>query len=216
MSTDTTPKTGEGDWRLFGPWLKAERLARGMTQVELADATFVGQETISKVEGGRQKPSMDFCMDVARVFERPIDEVMLKAGLITSDDVKVYPRRNKAAVNGVAQKLLGLPEDQLQLAVALCHAVIDIVVREGVLAERVEARELKELRARASEADALQKKLEDTSKAFDSLQKTVQEYIAVSKEVNELNRQRTRPFSFPADEPPADAPKADDDPEGKG
>jgi DNA-binding XRE family transcriptional regulator len=162
MTTDVLP----GETANFGPWLKENRMKRGMTQTQLADACFVSQETISKLEGGRQRPAMNFCMDLARVFRLAIDEVLLAAGIITEDDVRVFTRRAKSGVNALAKKLLDLPEWQQTLAIAICNAVVDTITREGALADRQSTKIEKRLVELTTEAERITRQLREATVAF--------------------------------------------------
>ena len=59
--------------------LKAElrtlRLAEGMHQAELAALVGVRRETIRRLEKGQCNPSLKLAMDLAKVFDRTVEEV---------------------------------------------------------------------------------------------------------------------------------------------
>ncbi len=63
----------------IGQRIKRERLARNMTQRQLAEAVDVGVPHISKVEAGRENPSDDLLRRLARVFKLDADELLLVA-----------------------------------------------------------------------------------------------------------------------------------------
>ena len=52
------------------------RFANGeMTQAELADHVGVTRQTIIAIEQGRYSPSLEVAFQIARVFNRPLDDV---------------------------------------------------------------------------------------------------------------------------------------------
>jgi putative transcriptional regulator len=54
------------------------RVARAevrMTQQQLADAVGVSRQTINAIESGKFVPSTIVAMKIARVFERPVEEI---------------------------------------------------------------------------------------------------------------------------------------------
>lgn len=63
----------------FGQRIKRERLARGMTQRDLAAAVDVGVPHISKIESGKENPSDDLIEKLAIVLKVEGDELMLVA-----------------------------------------------------------------------------------------------------------------------------------------
>lgn len=46
-----------------------------MTQQQLADQTDVSRQTINAIESGKFVPSTIVAMKIARVFERPVEEI---------------------------------------------------------------------------------------------------------------------------------------------
>lgn len=46
-----------------------------MTQQQLADAVGVSRQTINAIESGKFVPSTIVAMKIARVFERPVEEI---------------------------------------------------------------------------------------------------------------------------------------------
>lgn len=56
--------------------IRALRFERGqMTQQELADRIGVSRQTINAIEGGKYAPSLEAAFRIARVFDKPLDEV---------------------------------------------------------------------------------------------------------------------------------------------
>lgn len=46
-----------------------------MTQQDLADKIGVSRQTVNAIEGGKYSPSLEVAFQIARVFNRPLDEV---------------------------------------------------------------------------------------------------------------------------------------------
>ena len=55
--------------------IREYREKQGLTQSELADLVGVRRETIVNLERGRYNPSLKLAMDIARVFDRTVEEV---------------------------------------------------------------------------------------------------------------------------------------------
>jgi transcriptional regulator with XRE-family HTH domain len=67
------------DGELIGERIKRERLDRGWTQRQLADAVDVGVPHISKVEANRESPSDDLLERIAKVFKMDSAELFVAA-----------------------------------------------------------------------------------------------------------------------------------------
>lgn len=46
-----------------------------MTQQELADRVGVTRQTVNAIEGGKYFPSLEVAFQIARVFDKPLEEV---------------------------------------------------------------------------------------------------------------------------------------------
>ena len=46
-----------------------------MTQQELADQIGVSRQTVNAIEGGKYFPSLEVAFRIARVFQKPVEEV---------------------------------------------------------------------------------------------------------------------------------------------
>lgn len=55
--------------------VREHRLARGLSQAELAAALGVSRQTINAIETGRYIPSLPLALLLARYFGRPVEEV---------------------------------------------------------------------------------------------------------------------------------------------
>ena len=59
-----------------GPRLKAARLKRSITLTELASATGVSKSTLSRLEAGQRKPSLELLLPIAHAFQVPLEELV--------------------------------------------------------------------------------------------------------------------------------------------
>ena len=64
--------------------LRVLRAERNWSQAELATLIGVSRQTINAIETGRYDPSLPLAFDLARVFERPIEEIFEPEGTPTS------------------------------------------------------------------------------------------------------------------------------------
>lgn len=55
--------------------LKQYRLARGLTQEQLAELVHVRRETIMRLEKAQYNPSLKLAIDISRVVEQPIEKL---------------------------------------------------------------------------------------------------------------------------------------------
>ena len=59
-----------------GPRLRALRRRRGATLAELSEATGISVSTLSRLEGGGRKPTLELLLALARAYEVPLDELV--------------------------------------------------------------------------------------------------------------------------------------------
>jgi putative transcriptional regulator len=55
--------------------IRVARAEKRLTQQQLADAVGVSRQTINAIESGKFVPSTIVAMKIARVFERPVEEI---------------------------------------------------------------------------------------------------------------------------------------------
>ena len=60
--------------------LKALRAERGWSQAALAEHLDVSRQTVISIENGRYDPSLPLAFKIARLFERPIEQVFVDDG----------------------------------------------------------------------------------------------------------------------------------------
>ena len=51
------------------------RKEKGLQQAQLAELVGVRRETIVNLENGKYNPSLKLAMDIAKVFEKPVEEI---------------------------------------------------------------------------------------------------------------------------------------------
>jgi transcriptional regulator with XRE-family HTH domain len=72
-----------------GPRLRALRKKRGTTLVELADSTGISVSTLSRLESGGRKPTLELLLPLARAHQVPLDELV---GAPETGDPRVHAR----------------------------------------------------------------------------------------------------------------------------
>jgi putative transcriptional regulator len=65
--------------------LRVLRAERNWSQADLANLIGVSRQTINAVETGRYDPSLPLAFDLARVFERAIEEIFEPEGTSATD-----------------------------------------------------------------------------------------------------------------------------------
>ncbi|MDT0455859.1 XRE family transcriptional regulator [Streptomyces sp. DSM 41527] len=59
-----------------GPRLRALRRDRGITLAGLAATTGVSESTLSRLESGRRRPSLELLLPLARIYDVPLDDLV--------------------------------------------------------------------------------------------------------------------------------------------
>ncbi|MBT9605971.1 XRE family transcriptional regulator [Microbacterium sp.] len=93
--TGTAPQDDAALLAAVGPRLRVLREARGLTLGDLAERTGISTSTLSRLETGQRRPSLELLFPLARVFRVPLDDLV---GAPETGDprVRLRPRR----VNG--------------------------------------------------------------------------------------------------------------------
>ena len=60
--------------------LKLARVARNLTQAELAELVGVTRQTIGLIEGGGYNPTLNLCLRLARATGKTLDELFWDTG----------------------------------------------------------------------------------------------------------------------------------------
>lgn len=72
-----------------GPRLRALRKQRGITLDQLAEDTGISVSTLSRLESGQRRPTLELLLPLARTHHVPLDELV---GAPASGDPRIYPR----------------------------------------------------------------------------------------------------------------------------
>lgn len=72
-----------------GPRLRALRRQRGATLAQLAETTGISVSTLSRLESGQRRPTLELLLPLARVHRVPLDELV---GAPPTGDPRVHPR----------------------------------------------------------------------------------------------------------------------------
>ena len=77
-----------------GPRLRRARTQRQVTLTELAAATGISKSTLSRLESGQRKPSLELLLPIAAVHRIPLDE-LVGAPELGDPRVRLTPRRRR-------------------------------------------------------------------------------------------------------------------------
>jgi transcriptional regulator with XRE-family HTH domain len=91
-----------------GPRLKRVRTQRGVTLTALAAATGISKSTLSRLEAGQRKPSLELLLPIAQAHEVPLDE-LIGAPEVGDPRIQLKPRvRNGRMVVPLTRQAGGL------------------------------------------------------------------------------------------------------------
>jgi transcriptional regulator with XRE-family HTH domain len=91
-----------------GPRLKRLRTRRGITLTALAVKTGISKSTLSRLEGGQRKPSLELLLPLADAYQVPLDE-LVGAPEVGDPRIRLKPRtRNGRLVFPLTQQSSGL------------------------------------------------------------------------------------------------------------
>jgi transcriptional regulator with XRE-family HTH domain len=80
-----------------GPRLKRVRVRRGVTLTELAAATGISKSTLSRLETGQRKPSLELLLPIAQAHKVPLDE-LVGAPEVGDPRIRPKPRKRKGRI----------------------------------------------------------------------------------------------------------------------
>ncbi|MGW2339141.1 helix-turn-helix domain-containing protein [Streptomyces sp. NPDC001661] len=72
-----------------GPRLRALRRDRGITLAGLAATTGVSESTLSRLESGQRRPSLELLLPLARIYGVPLDDLV---GAPRTGDPRIHPK----------------------------------------------------------------------------------------------------------------------------
>jgi transcriptional regulator with XRE-family HTH domain len=80
-----------------GPRLKRVRVGRGVTLTALAAATGISKSTLSRLETGQRKPSLELLLPIAQAHQVPLDE-LVGAPPVGDPRIRPQPRRRNGRI----------------------------------------------------------------------------------------------------------------------
>ncbi|BCW71331.1 hypothetical protein NicSoilB8_23750 [Arthrobacter sp. NicSoilB8] len=75
-----------------GARLRRLRMQRGVTLTGLADATGISKSTLSRLESGQRRPSLELLLPLAQAYHVPLDE-LVGAPEVGDPRIRLKPRR---------------------------------------------------------------------------------------------------------------------------
>lgn len=75
-----------------GPRLRRVRRQRGVTLAELSEATGISKSTLSRLESGQRKPSLELLLPISAAHQVPLDE-LVGAPQVGDPRVRFEPKR---------------------------------------------------------------------------------------------------------------------------
>ena len=87
---DTTPAISEA-LTAVGPRLKRLRTERGVTLAALSEATGISKSTLSRLEAGQRRPSLELLLPISQAHQVPLDE-LVGAPEVGDPRVRLTPR----------------------------------------------------------------------------------------------------------------------------
>jgi transcriptional regulator with XRE-family HTH domain len=80
-----------------GPRLKRIRVSRDVTLTQLAAVTGISKSTLSRLESGQRKPSLELLLPIAQAHQVPLDE-LVGAHEIGDPRIRLKPRARKGRI----------------------------------------------------------------------------------------------------------------------
>lgn len=77
---------------LVGPRLKRLRSERGVTLVGLSEATGISKSTLSRLETGQRRPSLELLLPLAQAYQVPLDD-LVGAPEVGDPRIRLKPRK---------------------------------------------------------------------------------------------------------------------------
>ncbi len=114
-----------------GPRLRALRQERGQTLAELSAATGISTSTLSRLESGLRKPTLELLLPLSQSYRVPLDELV---GAPATGDPRVHPRpirRHGATILPLSRSAGGLQAFKHVVPPLRGHPVPDPRTHEG-------------------------------------------------------------------------------------
>lgn len=114
-----------------GPRLRSLRQDRGATLAELAQATGISVSTLSRLESGQRRPTLELLLPLARAHQVPLDE-LVDAPETGDPRVRLRPvQRDGATYLPLSRRPGGLQSYKVVLPVGWHEQVQELAVHEG-------------------------------------------------------------------------------------
>lgn len=114
-----------------GPRLRALRQRRGMTLADLSAATDISVSTLSRLESGQRRPSLELLLPLARAHRVPLDELI---GAPAGGDPRIHAQpftRNGMTFLPLTRRPGGLQAYKVVIPASRAHQEPDLQVHEG-------------------------------------------------------------------------------------
>jgi len=114
-----------------GPRLRALRQRRDMTLADLSAATDISVSTLSRLESGQRRPSLELLLPLARAHRVPLDELI---GAPASGDPRIHAQpftRNGMTFLPLTRRPGGLQAYKVVIPASRAHQEPDLQVHEG-------------------------------------------------------------------------------------
>ena len=72
---DRTDRNGERSTQMKNLKMKSARVAKDLSQQQLADLIGVSRQTISAIEKGDYNPTINLCIAICKALDRTLDEL---------------------------------------------------------------------------------------------------------------------------------------------
>jgi transcriptional regulator with XRE-family HTH domain len=121
-----------------GPRLRSLRQRRGITLTALAATTGISKSTLSRLESGQRKPSLELLLPLARTYHLPLDE-LVGAPAVGDPRIRTRPRtRNGRLVFPLTERSGGMavwkvvipPESERRLRTHAGHEWLYVIAGE--------------------------------------------------------------------------------------
>jgi transcriptional regulator with XRE-family HTH domain len=89
MATMVDDETTDAVLTAVGPRLRALRARRGSTLAQLSEETGISVSTLSRLESGQRRPTLELLLPLARTHQVPLDELV---GAPETGDPRIHPR----------------------------------------------------------------------------------------------------------------------------
>lgn len=112
----------------FGQWVAAVRSERGMDQKALAKVLGFDPSYVGRIESGKRPPTAEFSLALSRSLELPLEDVLLRAGLVTTDDLAAMQAARdqlKDDLGRIQRKLARLSPAQRARYLRIFEAVLE-------------------------------------------------------------------------------------------